>query len=120
MASDDAMDVETATQGLYMDVEQQVTTNAGSPAESPRSSSNETPGEQVQPRANDGHVPAEIADIILMARRVLVAFMRERKAEDIVPDNSRVVVVDGNVRLRYAFRALLENGTFTRCLTVCV
>lgn len=113
MASDDAMDVETATQGLYMDVEQQPPSNTGPSAETPPSSSNQTPGEDVQPRANDGSVPQGIADTILMARRVLVTFMMERRAEDIVPENSRVVIVDGNVRLRHAFRALLENGAFT-------
>lgn len=112
MASDDAMDVETAAQALYMDVEQQIPPTPGASVQSESTpSSNPTHVEDSQQTSDDASISPEVADIILMARRVLVAFMRERRTEDIVPDNSRVVIVDGNVRLRQAFRALLENGT---------
>lgn len=44
------------------------------------------------------------------ARRVVVSFLKEHKAEEVVPSNSRVVVIDSSVRLRHAFRSLLDNG----------
>lgn len=112
MATDDAMDVESATQGLYMDVEQQ-SPLPPTPVPQPDSVASTVP-----PQVRDDDTPSppedaispQVAESILVARRVVVAFLRERKAEHIVPDNSRVVIVDGNLRLKQAFRALLENG----------
>lgn len=99
------MDVESATQGLYgMDVEHQLP----APSSAPPPSTAQGPDEAPQQLAVSG----EVAESILVARRAVHAFLMERKAEDIVPAKSRVVIIDGNVRLRLAFRALLENGMY--------
>lgn len=113
MATDDAMDVESATQGLYMDVEQQ----SHAPGASIPSAIPSTPSTQpVEPgdrqHVSDPVTSPEVAESILVARRIVVSFLRERKAVEIVPAHSRVVIVDANIRLRCAFRALLENGTY--------
>lgn len=112
MATDDAMDVESATQGLYMDVEQQ--SHAPGAILSPMPSTTST--QPVDPD-NRQHLPdpvtsPEVAESILVARRIVVSFLRERKTVEIVPAHSRVVIVDADIRLRHAFRALLENGTY--------
>lgn len=87
MATDDAMDVEASQGPTYgMDVEG-----------------------VVMPL---GPVPAAASDSIRDARNVVATFLRDHRAEDIVPVNSRVVVIDSAVRLRQAFKALLENGQF--------
>lgn len=104
MATDDAMDVESATQGLYgMDVEHLPAPSVASTSSASPSAPEDSPQQL--------NVSAEVAESILVARRAVHAFLMERKAEDIVPANSRVVIIDGNVRLRLAFRALHENGT---------
>lgn len=55
--------------------------------------------------------PTEVAcEAVQLARRVVTSFLRGHRAEDIVPANSRVVIVDGAVSLRHALRALLDNG----------
>lgn len=47
---------------------------------------------------------------IAEARRVVVSFLRDHQTEEVVPDNSRVVILDSSLPLCHAFRALLENG----------
>lgn len=86
MASDDAMDVESGllSQGPFMEVDS-----------------------RQQPMSQ-----AAIDEAISDARQVVLSFLRSRKAEEIVPANSRVVILDAAVQLRYAFRALLENGKY--------
>jgi 5'-AMP-activated protein kinase, regulatory gamma subunit len=44
------------------------------------------------------------------ARKLVVAFLREHRAEEVVPESSRVVVIDASVKLSHAIRALLDNG----------
>lgn len=93
MATDDAMDVESSVhpQSPYMDVDSR----------------------------QQSVSQAIIDDAIEEARQAVVAFLRVRKAEDIVPTNSRVVLIESGVRLRHAFRALIENGA-SLCSAVCV
>lgn len=86
MAAEDAMDVESNihTQNPYMDVDS---------------------------RHQQQTVPqAVVDDAIAEARRAVTFFLRSRIAEEIVPTNSRVVLLDAHIRLRHAFRALIENG----------
>jgi len=54
----------------------------------------------------------EVEDIeaIGRIRKHVVAFMKTCAAEDIVPEASKVVVVESSLSLRVAFLALLENG----------
>lgn len=86
MASDDAMEVEASLPSSpYMDVDSR---QHGS--------------------ASQSIITAAIDE----ARHAVISFLRMRKAEDIVPTNSRVVMVDSTVRLRHAFRALLDNGMY--------
>lgn len=88
MATDDAMDVESSVQSQnpYMDVDSR----------------------------QQSLSQAAINEAIEEARRAVVSFLRMRKAEDIVPSNSRVVLIETGVRLRHAFRALIENGASPR------
>lgn len=103
MSTDDAMDVESATQGLYMDVEHQSIPNAISS----NASSHPVDNRQV---VAETQIRPEVAESILVARRVVLSFLEDRKAGDIVPAHSRVVIVDADIRLKHAFRALLDNG----------
>lgn len=113
MATDDAMDVESITQGVYMDVEHQSPTHTSTSTLEPETT--DVPNrsdlvEQHHERSPGDLIPPDIEETIRAARTGIVSFLRDRKAEQIVPDNSRVVIVDANIRLNQAFRALLENG----------
>lgn len=85
MVTDDAMDVESNihTHNLYMDVDSRQ--------------------QQTIPQA-------VIDDAIAEARQTVISFLRSHSSEEIVPTNSRVVILDSTIRLRHAFRALIENG----------
>lgn len=106
------MDVESSAQGLYgMDVEHTSSATSATPSTPLAPVPAEEPPVQVS-------ISPEVAESILVARRAVHAFLMERKAEDIVPSNSRVVIVDANVRLRLAFRALLENGKSSKSSSI--
>jgi 5'-AMP-activated protein kinase, regulatory gamma subunit len=79
--ADDAMDVEAPHASFGMDVE----TGAPDP-------------------------PPFDPNYLQNARKMVVAFLREHRAEEVVPESSRVVVIDASVLLCHAFRALLDNG----------
>ena len=49
---------------------------------------------------------------ILQARRAVVSFLKEHLAEEVVPSNSKVVIVESTIKLKYAFKALLQNGRY--------
>jgi len=44
------------------------------------------------------------------ARRMVALFLREHRTEELIPENSRVVLLNSEVSLKAAFRALAENG----------
>lgn len=50
-----------------------------------------------------------IDEAINEVRQAIVTFLTHRTAETIVPTNSRVVILDGSIQLRQAYRALFEN-----------
>lgn len=113
MATDDAMDVESATQGLYMDVEQQLPApNPSIPRAPPAVASAVSGAVNNAPAHLDSAPSPEYADSILIARRVVVAFLRECKAEDIVASKSRVALIDSTLTLKQVFRSLVENGKY--------
>lgn len=118
MATDDAMDIESATQGLYMDVEQQLASrDPPIMPQPPPAVASSTSGNISDSPANVDVVPSpECTDSILIARRVVVSFLRECNAEDIIPETSRVALIDSTLTLKQAFRALVENGTQLRDL----
>lgn len=84
MSTEDAMDVEGVPSAFGMEVEGGM-----------------QPAAMQQPPDN----------VVGDARHVVVAFLGDHRADEVVPVNSRVVVIDSAIRLRQAFRALLENGT---------
>lgn len=87
MASDDAMDVEAAGAPLAgMEVE--------SSTESLRS------------------VGADDTGVVVVheARQMVVAFLKEHLADEVAPDNSRVVILDADLSLLSAFHSLLDHG----------
>jgi CBS domain-containing protein len=49
-------------------------------------------------------------DYLQDARTAVISFLRAHRTEEVVPENSRVVVIDSSVRLVHAFRSLLDNG----------
>lgn len=118
MATDDAMDVESATQGLYMDVEQQLPAPDPSiPRPPPAVASSASGVVNNAPAHLDSVPPPEYADSIVIARQVVVAFLRECKAEDIVPEKSRIALIDSTLTLKQGFRSLVENGTYSEVQT---
>lgn len=92
MSSEDVMDVEAA--GLAgMDVEAAPGLTLLTPTPSP-----------ALPVSNS------LSSVVNDARGVVVKFLAEHLADEIVPESSRVVVLDSDVSLLSALRALFENG----------
>lgn len=58
----------------------------------------------------DRELPPPDAEAVAEARRTVVAFLEDHRAEEVVPNDSRVVVIDSDVRLCHAFKALLDNS----------
>lgn len=120
MSGDDAMDVEASLShgSPFMDVDSRQSPPSSHPAHQPQRqpqqqsnrqhSSQQPPQQPTQCATPQSTIDQVIAD----TRHIVVSFLRERSAEDIVPINSRVVIIDAAVRLRHAFRALFDNGMF--------
>lgn len=53
------------------------------------------------------------------ARAGVVAFLADHRADEIVPDTSRVIVLDCNINLASALRALFENGVRAAPISDC-
>lgn len=58
-------------------------------------------------------IEPSLTETLATARRTVAELLRSHKAEDIVPANTRVVLLDASITLQQAFRALLENGAMT-------
>lgn len=111
MATDDAMDVESATHGLYMDVERHPPPQNPPLSPSAAPIHRPSPDTQRNPSASfDATPPQEFSQAVSLARRAVVAFLKESAAEDIIPEASRVALIDCTLTLKQAFRALVENG----------
>lgn len=106
MATEDAMDVESNIQNNN---NTNSTTSTPIPFMDVDSSSSATARhlhQQPQPHLHQPDIESAITD----ARLAVVAFLTSRHSEQIVPANSRVVLLDCNILVRNAFRALIENG----------
>lgn len=96
---DDAMDVEAALPTFGMDVDVGQGGAAGVAAGA---------GSAVD--GDGGDLPPPDAEAVAEARRTVVAFLQDHRAEEVVPNDSRVVIIDSDVRLSHAFKALLDNS----------
>lgn len=117
--ADDAMDVDATSSSLVP--------SALSPSPPPHQSP--LPASSPPPSHPSRHLLPPDPAAITSARHTVAVFLQNHLTEELVPTNSRVVVIESSVRLSHAFRSLLDNGvraapivetlgTFTGMLTV--
>lgn len=94
-----------------MDVERHPSPQNPPVSPSPASLNTSTPIVSRNPTAPyDPTPPPDFSQAVSLARRAVVAFLKESTAEEIIPEASRVALIDSTLTLKHAFRALVENG----------